>query len=324
MLNKHQGLNNPAGGNGKQSRDSSRKVLKTAALAVVGLVVLTIVGLTALNWYVIRTCTTALNRTVRTLAPLSAITYQGIKVSPFGRRVSLAGIAIKPAGSSETITIDRLLLENIDVRHPIPHRLNLEARGVNVPGPEAFGSAGPAVKALGYKSLTVDLALSYAYDQRNNILVVNKMLANVREAGEISLAVTLSDVGESDLEALIVRQSTAACRQWLIVQAQLVYRDDSCIKRFLYYQAKNIGETLPQLRYGMSVDLEQTISTEKDDFTRASLQQFRAFIANLKYLEITARPDKPVSYSDLKKACAREGIKGLIPSLKLTFSAHQP
>lgn len=299
-------------------------MLKKVFCVCGGLLVITVISLSTHRFYITRTGTTAINQTLSTLAPLTTITYQRIRVSLFSRRISLANIIIKPAGNSRAITIDQMLLENLDTRNLIPRHLNLEARGIIIPSLETLGAYGPVVQALGYQQLTGNLSLSYTYNQSRNVLVVKKLVAHVQATGEMSLAGTLSGVKESDIEALITRKAAAGCRQWLINQGHLAYRDDSLIKRFLSYQAKSIGETLPQLRYGMTSDLAEAIKTEKDAFTRTSLQQFGAFITNLKYLEITAQPDNPVSYTTLKKIYDQEGIKGMIPSLKLTFSTHQP
>jgi hypothetical protein len=309
---------------GARGRSNAGRALKIMVLTLGGLAILAAAALAALNWYAVWKTKAAVRQLADRLAPLAEIQYQEVKVGFFDRRVQLAGLTLKPAGGGEKIKIERIELENFDMRHPIPHRLSLKVQGIEIPAPEALGAYGAMLKKFGFQRLAAEAVLAYNYDASSHLLTLQAMWVKVRDAGEISLAGTLAGVRDSDLVSLTLNPPDVDWQAWAIVQGRVVYRDDSFSKRFLLYQAKRIGETLLQLRYGMSVDVEQAIKDEQDDFTRASLQQFQVFIASLTYLEITARPERPVTYADLQKAYDRDGLKGLIPVLKLTFSAHQP
>ncbi len=304
-------------------RVRARRRLKAGLAILAGLLVVGLAGVAVLRGMMTRAGRVALESAVQALAPRAAFTFQRMALSRLGRRVVLERCVIQPAGGGPAATLERLVLEGLEPGCAFPRRLRLEARGLDAPA-AALAGLRRTLKRMGYERLSGDIVLECAYDRGAATLAIGRLDIRLRDAGRLWGSGVIAGFGERDLAALLSQPGAVDFGSWSLVRGELVYQDDGLAKRFLTYQAREIGETLAQLRYGMSSDLEETIRTEPDDFTRASLRQFRGFIANLTYLEMKAAPGQPASLAALEKAYGRDGLKGLITPLGLTFSSHRP
>lgn len=295
----------------------SQKIKLTAAIC---LPILLITAVIATRLCIVHRYKTKINKVITSLSFLGKITYDSIHISPFGREINIENILIKRPDAQRAIIISYLRLDNYDTRNRIPHHLSIRAYGIHLPlYHETIGKSGPALKALEYHCITAQMSCSYDYDKETKDLIIPELTIKSPNVADMKLALTMSDI---DLDSETMNFSTLKSYYpgWQVKQGRLNYIDDNFIRKFLNYQADDIGETRGELQQGMLTDIDKEIAAEKDPFTKNSLIEFKKFLKNSQYLTIKANPDFPISIADIQDAYDEHGIKGLIPSLKLIFS----
>lgn len=291
-------------------------------IIAVSLPALLIVSAVVFQMIISRIYADKISHVIETLENHADVSCKEMKVGLFGKDVEITGVAVRPHGSPQEITVGRLVLNRLGLKKGMPDKLKVYANEVMIPMcSETFGPAGPAMQKLGYNCISANAICEYQYDKNEKSLYLKKLSAMIPQAGNLMLSLS---VHPGDMEPASTNTTFksvfSSFPSWRIIKGEFEYSDDGFIGRFLDYQAEYIGETSDELYVGMLADLDKVIQQEQDSFTRQSLQEFRKFVSNSRYVKITADPVSPISIARLNEVYDEKGVKGLIPELKLLFS----
>ncbi len=131
---------------------------------------------------------------------------QDLYFDPWRMALRLDNLDVTPAASPAdksdaspanrpALHIDRLLILDLDLDHPIPHHVSLRAEGLRLPATEAvLGLLAGELRQQGADSLTGDLDLAYGYAPESKDLTIRTLGLEVPGWGRAKASLSLGNV----------------------------------------------------------------------------------------------------------------------------------
>ncbi|WDN90421.1 hypothetical protein BuS5_03392 [Desulfosarcina sp. BuS5] len=264
-------------------------------IILIGMVVLCL-GYVALQKHINIKAEKNFNHTIAGIKSYADIHYNDIFVDPISRKVYIKHITITPKNSLESLNIGELILYQCDVKNKIPHTLHFAIKDFEIcQDNSTLLKLRPYFDELRYSELKVDFDLEYRVENKDDSLVINKMVIDAENVGRAEFYLKLNRFNLTRL--LNPSDSAGNLSRTLpfvsISEASLNYADDSFVLRFLERLARQGNRPVEYLIHDISEELQKKIG-DSNEFTRIQLQALIEFINNPDKIKITAYPEKPV------------------------------
>lgn len=280
------------------------------------------------------------DRAIAQIKDKAAVQYSSVKINLWTRAFYLNNLKVVPAGKSDPIEIDRIVVWNIDwdtlvaiakTRKPVvPRTVSIAVDGVKLPT-SYIGTEGTlALQTLGYQGLKFDTQIGLNLDLPKKNFGIEEMSFALDGIGAFSLSIFVSGL---DFKALMAaRNSTLPLPERLKVlegaklnSLALRYEDDTLVKRGIDWFIKS-GEAPPVQLLDLAIEValsskKRKIASQGDSFHLAALKELRKFIEDPDGISIQARPPFPVPFLSLLDDRRGGSIDELAAKLHLTVQA---
>jgi hypothetical protein len=252
----------------------------------------------------------SLNRNIAGVKSFAAIRYADVSVSPLSGSVEISDVVITPRNyRSQEITIDTIMINDIDTDSPVPTYLDVEIEGIKL-DIEQLGSMGrKAKKELALKDLeTFNLASRYEYSDKEFDW---ELTLSAEDLAAINYSLNLENVDFNPQQPATLLFNY---QDFQLASAQLNYTDDSLAEKMFEQEAakQNISvsdlkeKTIQSMNRKITkIKAKQANSTaeEQDEnaFIIGMLEAFIDFTADPDGFEISIIPKTPVTLSDLQR-----------------------
>lgn len=280
------------------------------------------------------------DRVVAQLKDKAAIQYSSVKINLWTRAFYMKDLKVLPAGKSEAIEIDRIVVWNIDLdtlktiartRKPvIPKTVSVSVDGVKVPT-SYIGPEGTLVlQTLGYQELKFDTQVSLNLDLPHKNIGIEDMVFALDGIGAVSISVSISGLDFNSLMAargsnLPLAEKLKALEGAKLNSLALRYDDDTFVKRGIDWFIKS-GEAPPVQLLDLAIETaasskKRKIASHGEAFHLAALKELRKFVADPDGITIQARPPNPVPFLSLMDEKRGGSIDELAAKLHLSVQA---
>jgi hypothetical protein len=248
----------------------------------------------------------SLNRNIAGVKSFAAISYADVSVSLLSGSVEISDVVITPRSyRSQEITIDTIMINDIDTDSPVPTYLDVEIEGIKL-DIEQLGSMGRQTALQGAE--VFDLATHYEYSDKEFDWELT-LGADDFAAVNYSLSLENVDFNPQQPATLLFNY-----QYFQLASAQLNYTDDSLAEKMFEQQAakQNISvsglkeKTIQSMNRKITkIKAKQANSTaaEQDEnaFIIGVLEEFIDFTADPDGFEISIVPKTPVTLGDLQR-----------------------
>lgn len=253
------------------------------------------------------------NKAIGKVAYFVDVDYKKVSVDLWGLATHIKGVTISPVGEKETVNIDDIVIYDIDDENSIPLFLHIVFKGINL-NVESFRNNTKKLKDLGYDNIKANMELDYKYDVNEKEFFLNTLSNGAEKIGNINLKFHISNI---DLSPENIVSILFTFPQILIHSAELSYKDDSLISRVLKIAAKKEDKDVDSIISKIIQDIDNEISSEKDQFTKEAMEAFKKFIKDPNKISISISPKKPVPLGRLQRV---DNPKEIIKLLNVKIS----
>lgn len=237
-----------------------------------------------------KTAEKKLNEAAASFVSYAEFTYEKISVDLFGLDVHIKNITLIPVDSRDAITIDKLIIFNIDNKHDVPHFAHIELQGI-LTGREH--NEENWLSRLGYdESLKIDLELDYRFDELEREIHVNRLSYGAGNVGTINISLHLSNF---DLDFEHILAPSPSTPDILLHRAELSYRDSTLVSSFLQRKARDENIDIADVVQEITEAINSLIADSGSELTKESLNALKKFIKAPDQLFILIEPAEPVS-----------------------------
>ena len=175
---------------------------RLALRALLALAVFLAVGWFGAEMYLEKRIDQEIRRKLAEVHDKVRVAWSGVDVDLLTQSLTVSGIeAAFPDGT--VMTADRLRVRQADREHFPPHFLRAEISGWTLPVVPAYlGMLAPPLRLSGYKTLTLDADVDYAFDAENKLLDLRRLHFDAHDACELSLSMYLENIGFGWLQAI--------------------------------------------------------------------------------------------------------------------------
>ncbi|MBU1247738.1 MAG: hypothetical protein KKB70_03495 [Proteobacteria bacterium] len=223
--------------------------------------------------------------------------YGAVEVSLFDMSATVKDLRMEIVGGAG-FSIEEFELTRFEQQDNLPVAVTVAARGVRISlDQEALTDTTLELREMGYDTLALDYSMDFDYDRKSREFRLDDLTMCVREAGELSIRLRLSNV---DLAALM--QGGPGIMFLAVDYGELRYEDHSLLKRILESIAREeqtgVEEVVATLEKGM-VEQEAQAKEVGDEFTIAVLAAFRGFLHAPTAIAVRVEPPEPVAFMQL-------------------------
>ena len=231
-----------------------------------------------------------------------AVEYKDISFNPLGQDVHLEDITIKATDDPTEITIEKVIIREIDEKSDMPTVMDASVKGlaVDLNKPEQLEMAR-FLKEAGYDTeLTFDIDTKYQYDPTTREMNVETLKVSANQVGDLNVKMKLGNV---DLDTIESPKATPTSNMDTLFHGfEITYRDDSFADKLLESIAAEQGISVGELKGQMTTQLTQAsqffISTD-NELANQAVSEAIAFIEDPKGFSISVQPDAPLQVDNL-------------------------
>ena len=277
--------------------------MKKLAIAGLGLGVVAVGLYAGANIYGTKVAEAKVNKLIEGMEEENlAIEYKDIQFKPLAQDVHLEDITIKSTDDPSEITIEKVIIREIDEKSDKPTVMDASVKGlaVDLNQPEQLEMAR-FLKEAGYDTeLKFDIDTKYQYDPTTREMNVESLKVSADQVGDLNLKMKLGNV---DLGTPESSQATPTSNMNTLFHGfEITYRDDSFADKLLESIAAEQGISVDELKGQMTSQLTQAsqffISADNELATEA-VGEAIAFIEDPKGFSISVQPDDPVQMDSL-------------------------
>ena len=248
----------------------------------------------------------SLNRNIAGVKSFAAISYANVSVSPLSGSVEISDVVITPRDyRSQDITIDTIMINDIDTDSPVPTYLDIEIEGIKL-DIEQFGSMGRQTALQGAEAF--DLATNYEYSNKEFDCALT---LNVDNLATVNYSLNLENVDFDPQQpaALLFKY-----QDFLLTSAEFNYTDDSLAEKIFEQEAAKQNISVSDLKENTiqsmnrkitKIKAKQANSTaeeqDENEFIIDVLEELIDFTVDPDGVEISIDPKTPVSLGDLQR-----------------------
>lgn len=259
-------------------------------IAGIGIAVLLIAIYSGIKTYSSNIAEEKVNEAIAKAVNFADIDYNKVSVDLLGNDVKISDIIVSPADTEEKLTIDEIIIHDIDDKAEIPTFLSISCNGIELKM-EDFGEEAKNIRELGYTDkIMLNLKVEYAYDEVKKELDFKKISLGADDVGKISFGFRLGNIS---LEPDEIAGLPFNFEQIIFHEAKLKYEDDSLAERIIKLGAKEQQTNVKDFKKFLIQEVETEIEKEKDDFSKKALNEVKEFIEDPEEFSISASPSKP-------------------------------
>ncbi len=230
-----------------------------------------------------------------------AVEYKDISYKPLGQDVHVKDITITSKDDPAEITIDQVIIREIDEKSDMPTVFDASVQGlvVDLKQPEQLEMA-EFLQDVGYDSeLKFDIDTKYRYNPTKREMSIDTFTVSADQVGDLNINMKLGNVDLEDIEA---KSMSPDAMDTVFHGFEITYQDNSFAEKFLAAMAAEEGVTVDQLKAQMTTQLTQAsqffLSADNGVATDA-VNEVAAFIENPKGFSISMQPEQPLELMSL-------------------------
>ncbi len=252
----------------------------------------------------------SLNNKIAGAKSFAAISYADVSVSPLSGSVEISDVVITPRSyRNKEITIDTVMINDIDTDSPVPTFLDIEIEGINL-DIEQLGSMGRQTKkGLALQGSEIfNIATHYEYSDKEFDW---ELTLSVDDLAAVNYSLNLKNVDFDPQQpaALLFKY-----QDFQLTSAEFNYTDDSLAEKMFEQEAAKQNISVSELKEKTIQSMNRKIAkikekqagstNEKQDeneFVIDVLEEFIEFTADPDGFEISIDPKEPVALGDLQR-----------------------
>lgn len=273
-------------------------------LAIVGLSVgvLSVSAYFGANLYGTKVAEAKVNKLIDSMEEDNlAVEYQDISYKPLAQDVHVENITIKSTDDPAEVTIEKVIIREIDEKSDVPKVFDASIQGlmVDLNQPEQLEMAS-FLQQAGYDSeLNFDIDTKYRYNKNKREMSVETFKVSADNVGDLTVNMKLGNVDLAEGET----QNAALTNPDVIFHGfEVTYRDGSFAEKLLASMAAEEGISVDELKSQMTTQLAQAsqffLSSDNEVATNA-VNEVVAFIEEPNGFSISAKPEKPMQLMSL-------------------------
>lgn len=223
------------------------------------------------------------------------ISYQDVFVNLIGLNTHIKGITIAPVDSENKTIIDQIVVYDVDRKNNFPRHLKIALHGIHI---DRSSGIWEYFQELGFddKEIRIDVDLEYVYKTEEKSFYVHRLTYGAPKIGELSLNLHISNI---DLDSDSLFLTSSSFLDILIHKAELRYKDNSLVEKFLKMKATDEGKNMRKYVQGILDEMDRTIEESEDTFYISFLKTFKDFVQNPRIIFIRIEPDEPLTLERL-------------------------
>lgn len=231
-----------------------------------------------------------------------AVEYRDISYKPMAQDVHLKDITITSKDDPAEVTIEQVIIREIDEKSDVPTKFDASVKGlaVDLKQPEQLEVAN-FLKEAGYDTeLKFDIDTKYRYDAAKREMSIDTFKVSADQVGDLSVNMKLGNVDIEDLES----QSAASPAQMdtIFHGFEVTYKDNSFAEKMFESMAAEQGVGVDELKSQMTTQLtemSQFFVSEDNELAKNAVNEVVAFIENPNGFSVSAKPNEPLQFVSL-------------------------
>ncbi|MFP4476240.1 MAG: hypothetical protein ACLFOY_11835 [Desulfatibacillaceae bacterium] len=275
--------------------------MKKPAIIITLVIVLLIATGFGLQWYADREAKRQVDAVIAEAGAMGGATYEDVHVDLFGPDLYVRGVEVYAAGSTQPIPVREFVLHGY-APWKEPERTHFEVRGMRLAPEENIGPrTSDPLTIMGYDELLVNLEVDYDYDREARRIDAREITLDVEDMGRATLSFVLDGYAPLSGRAASNPMALAGLlMQVRFVRGRLVYEDQSLFERLKRADAALSGPAeKPPVELIME-ELDRRAEAARDERIAGTLEALRDFIGDPGALVVSAEPEQPVSYLNLR------------------------
>ncbi|MEM9217878.1 MAG: hypothetical protein AAGD25_26500 [Cyanobacteria bacterium P01_F01_bin.150] len=232
------------------------------------------------------------------------VDYKNISFKPLAQDVHLKDITIKAADEPTEISIEKMIIREIDEKSDVPTVFDASVQGlvVDVEQPEQKEMPG-FLKQAGYDTgLKFDIDTKYQYDSTKREMNLDTFRISADQVGDLSVNAKLGNVDLKDFDPQKADPTGVPTNLDTIYHGiEITYEDDSFADRLLTAIATEQGIGVDELKAQMTAQLTQVsqFMPEGNKLATHGVNEVVAFIKDPKGFRISMKPEEPMQFQQL-------------------------
>lgn len=230
-----------------------------------------------------------------------AVEYKDLSFKPLAQDVHVKGITITSEDDPAEITIEKVVIRDIDEKSDIPKVFDASIQGlvVDLNQPEQLEMAD-FLQQAGYDTeLSFDIDTKYRYNKAKREMNIDTFKVSADNVGDLTVNMKLGNV---DLEDTETQAATIANRNVIFHGFEITYQDASFAEKFMASMAAESGKNVDELKTELTTQLAQAsqlfLSPDNETATNA-VNEVVAFIEEPEGFSISAKPKEPMQLMSL-------------------------
>ncbi len=230
-----------------------------------------------------------------------AVEYKDISFKPLAQDVHLKDITIRSTDDPAEVTIEKMVIRDIDEKSDVPKVFDASIQGlvVDLNQPEQLEMAN-FLKDAGYSAeLKFDIDTKYRYNPTKREMSLETFKVSADQVGDLSVTMKLGNVDIKDLEA---QQVAPTNLDTIFHGLEITYRDKSFAEKLLASMAAEEGISVDELKTQMTTNLTQASQffvSADNELANNAVNEVVAFIENPKGFSISVKPEEPLQFVSL-------------------------
>ena len=229
---------------------------------------------------------------------VESLGYDNLKVGIWENRFHLKNVSLKLKGINETIRAEEIKAFNIKINNGHLLHMNLEIDGLGIPLKSYISNKHyQAADTISEKELLSNVVCFYEYDPDRKILNLESIKVVAPELAKLEARIKLINIDPSAILASSMAELIFQLPGISISQADIIYNDQSLFEKIISLQKKQSTPSLSDALERITENTHQMLQKEKNEKTRAVLENLLKFFNNPEKLNITLAPAKPIPIS---------------------------
>ena len=238
-----------------------------------------------------------IDKSIAEAASYADVKYGNLSVDVFNLNVHIGDIVVTSKESNEKISINEIVVYEVDRASRIPTFLNIAINGINIKIDDLSNDA-KKLKDLGYKdSISLNTAIQYHYDDKQKEFDLSTHYsADKMGVFDFNLKLGNLVINQEKIFETLMTYPTI-----MIHHASMSYDDDSFMTKLFKQDARKKQKTVAEVKQALIQDIDSQIAKHTNEFTEKLLVEIKSFIQNPNKIAITIAPEKPLEIKRLMR-----------------------
>lgn len=241
------------------------------------------------------------NKLIKDVPSFLKVSHEGVGFNLLGFDVVINDLLIETKGGENIAFLEEVIVNNVDTKSDFPPHLDLSLNGIKIYSDKAYdfvniGSRNESMLKENFGNLTGDIAISYEYSGKDDILEINNLLVNGEGLGKIEINGVFPKFNPNKMFRYAFGKDKLYAKK-----IHIHYKDDSLINKLFELnggKSETAKEVKDSLVDEMSNIIEKTIANNTNSLIVDKLNAMKEFIEDEG--EITFSFDSPTINIDLE------------------------